>query len=112
MNLDHDFVQVWKFSEDKKKANGTLFSPNSGEDQKKRSSTRTEHFSPKFPLRCTPIQTIRGNTAKLLGECIPHPPLVSAPLAENVEILSKKGKGHILLTLPIPLAHKIAKEMK
>ena len=32
--------------------------------------------------------------------------------AENVEILSKKGKGHITLTLPIPLAHKIAKEMK
>ena len=32
--------------------------------------------------------------------------------AENVEILSKKGKGHIILTLPIPLAHKIAKEMK
>ena len=26
MNLDHDFVQVWKFSEDqKKKENGTLF---------------------------------------------------------------------------------------
>ena len=35
MNLDHDFVQVWKFSEDQK-ANGTLFSPNSGEDQKKK----------------------------------------------------------------------------
>ena len=34
MNLDHDFVQVWKFSEDQKKANGTLFSPNSVEDQK------------------------------------------------------------------------------
>ena len=32
-DLDHDFVQVWKFSEDhKKNANGTLFSPNSGED--------------------------------------------------------------------------------
>ena len=28
MNLDHDFVQEWKFSEDqKKKANGTLFLP-------------------------------------------------------------------------------------
>ena len=32
--------------------------------------------------------------------------------AENVEILSKKGKGHIILTLPTPLAHKIAKETK
>ena len=28
MNLDHDFVQVWKFSEDQKKnANETLFLP-------------------------------------------------------------------------------------
>ena len=26
MNLDHEFVQVWKFSEDQKKATGTLFS--------------------------------------------------------------------------------------
>ena len=32
--------------------------------------------------------------------------------AENVEILSKKGKGHNILTLPTPLARKIAKNMK
>ena len=36
INLDHDFVQVWKFSEDQKNANGTLFSLNSGEGQKKK----------------------------------------------------------------------------
>ena len=67
MNLDHDFVQVWKFSEDQKKANGTLFSPKSGEeqkklfikdrtlfspnlgeDQKKRSSSKIEHFFPQI----------------------------------------------------------------
>ena len=36
MNLDHNFVQVWKFSENQEKnATGTLFSPNLGEDQKK-----------------------------------------------------------------------------
>ena len=36
INLDHNFVQEWKFSEDqKKKAIGILFSPNLGEDQKK-----------------------------------------------------------------------------
>ena len=39
MNLGNDFVQVSKLSEDQKKKvfnkNGTLFSPNSGEDQKK-----------------------------------------------------------------------------
>ena len=36
MNLDHNFVQVWKFSENQEKnATGTLFSPNLGEGQKK-----------------------------------------------------------------------------
>ena len=38
MNLDHDFFQVSKLSEEQKKVftkNGTHFSPNSGEDQKK-----------------------------------------------------------------------------
>ena len=37
MNLDHDLFQVIKLSEDQKKKvsikSGTLFSPNSGEDQ-------------------------------------------------------------------------------
>ena len=32
--------------------------------------------------------------------------------ADNVEILSKKGKGQIILTLPAPLAYKIAKEVE
>ena len=37
MNLDHDFVQVWKFSEDQKKMQMEhFFSLNSGEDQKKK----------------------------------------------------------------------------
>ena len=47
MNLDHDFVQVSKLSEDQKKGfhqKWTLFSPNSDEDQKKRSSPKVEHF--------------------------------------------------------------------
>ena len=70
MNLDHDFVQVWKFSEDQKKnANRTFFlpefkwrpkkkrspskiehffSPILGEHQKKRSSARIEHFFPQI----------------------------------------------------------------
>ena len=43
MNLDHDFVQVWKFSD----------------DQKKKSKWNT--FFPKFTLRCTPIQIIGGD---------------------------------------------------
>ena len=63
-----------------------FFSPILGEDQKKRSSARIEHFFPKFTLSCTPIQiiggeadvdhsqTIGGDTAKLLGEIYPIPP--------------------------------------
>ena len=49
----------------KKKANGTLFLPHSGEDQKKekkRSSSTIEHFFPQiYMLRCTPIQIIGGD---------------------------------------------------
>ena len=46
MKLDHDFVQMWKFSEDQKKANGALFSQIQVKrpPQKKRSSTRIELF--------------------------------------------------------------------
>ena len=96
MNLDHDFVQVSKVSEDpKKKAltkNGTPFSPNSGEDQKKSLHQKRNTFSPEFKrtptLRCTqesnywggcrytPHSTQTTHTAKLLGEI--YPPRVSA----------------------------------
>ena len=47
MSLDQDFVQVSKLNKDQKKVftrNGTLFSPISGEDQKKRSSPEMGHF--------------------------------------------------------------------
>ena len=49
MNLDHDFFQVSKSSEDqiKKRSSPELehfFSPSSGEDQKKKSSPETLHF--------------------------------------------------------------------
>ena len=45
MNLDHDIVEVWKFSENKKKMQMEhFFSPNSVEDQKKKSSSKLEHF--------------------------------------------------------------------
>ena len=32
--------------------------------------------------------------------------------AENVEMLSKQGKGYIILTLPTALAYKTEKKMK
>ena len=47
MNLDHDFVQVSKLSEDQKKSFSpkmNSFFPNSDEDQKIRSSPKMEHF--------------------------------------------------------------------
>ena len=86
MNLDHDFVQVWKFSEDQKKnANRTLFlpriqvktkkkvfskikrffSPILGEDQKKKKKENLQHekntFFSIFTLSCTPFQIDGGN---------------------------------------------------
>ena len=75
MNLDHDFVQVWKFSEDQKKANGTLFPQIQVKTkkkvfikniylhqtlfphiqvktkQKKRSSSKIEHFFPQTQVK-------------------------------------------------------------
>ena len=39
MNLDHDFVQVWKISEGQKKKQMEHFSPNLSEEQKKKKSS-------------------------------------------------------------------------
>ena len=89
-----------------------FFSPNSGEDQKKkRFSTRIEHFfSPKFTVSCTPIQniggvadvdhsqTIGGDAAKLLEGIYPPPPppppppRVSAPLPIYVQLYIQYNK--------------------
>ena len=59
-----------------------FFSPNSGEDQKtkKKVFIKNRTLFPQFSLRCTPIQIIGVDTAKLLGVISPHPTLVSAPL--------------------------------
>ena len=48
MNLHHEFVQVSKLSEDQKMEH--FFSPNSGEDQKKRSSPTMEDFFPRIQV--------------------------------------------------------------
>ena len=68
------------------------FSPNSGEDQKKRSSSKTKHFFPQiYAQMYTHLnywgdayvdhsQTIGGDTAKLLGGIYPFiPPLFRHP---------------------------------
>ena len=87
INLDHDFVQVWKFSEDQKKKRSSskieqFFPQIQVKTKKKRSSTKIPHFFPQFSLRCTPIQIIGGNTAKSLGGYIP--PLFQNPYLQNL----------------------------
>ena len=89
MNLDHDFVQVWKFSEDqRKKFKWNIFSPRIQvkTKKKKRSSSQIEHFFPQIiALMQTHLkywedadvdhsQTIGGDTAKLLGDISPPSP--------------------------------------
>ena len=65
MNLEHDFVQVSKFSEDHKK---------------KRSSPKMEHF---FSLN--PSAHLRSNAhqSQIIGGI--YPPRVSAPLATSFQ---------------------------
>ena len=93
MNLDHDFVQVWKFSEDQKNMQMEHFFPQiQVKTKKKRSSTRIEHFSPNIYAQMYAhsnywgdadvdhSQTIGGDTAKLLGGTYPPiPPLFRHP---------------------------------
>ena len=73
MNLDHDFVQVCKFSEDQKKKQMEHFFPQiQVKTKKKRFSSKIEHFFPKFTLRCTlPIQTIGGIQPNYWGDISP-----------------------------------------
>ena len=108
MNLDHDFVQVSKLSEDPKKRSSPkmehFFPPNSGENQKKKKEKKVLHqkrntFFARIQVNTyaqmdtrvrlfgrMQMYTIQysnywGDTAKLLGGIYPPiPPLVSAPL--------------------------------
>ena len=80
MNLDQDFFQVSKLTEDQKKIftrNGTLFlstdlRSDAHQNQIIGGDVDEDH-----------TQTVGGYTAKLLGGCIPPSPLVSAPLPET-----------------------------
>ena len=89
MNLDHDFFQVSKLSEDQKMEH--FFPQIQVKTKKKRSSPKMEHFlSPNSggDLRSDPHQSqiiggdadedhtqiIEGDTVKLLGGYTPNPP--------------------------------------
>ena len=95
MNLDHDFVQVWKFSEDQKqdKQMEHFFPQIQMKTKKKRSSTRIEHFFPNLRAQMYTHSNYWGvhmwTILKLLGGIQPNywggiyppiPPFVSAPL--------------------------------
>ena len=89
------------------------FFPNSGEDQKKRSSPKMEHFFPEIKwrpaLRCIPesnywrgcrwrpYSNYWGDTVKLLGDISPHPPGFSTPGC-------KQGLKWMSLFHPYPIA--------
>ena len=64
MNLDHDFVQMWKFSEDQKKSKWNTFFPNSGEDQKKKKKKKGLHQkqNTSFPQNQMKTQKKRSST--------------------------------------------------
>ena len=97
MNLDQDFFQVSKLSEDQKKVvikNGTFFSPISGEDQKKVFTRNGTLFSPNSStdLRSDAHQSqiIGGDADKdhtqiVGGICPLHPPRVLAALIVRIE---------------------------
>ena len=103
MNLDHDFVQVGKFSEDppKKNANGTLC-PQIQVKTKKKVFIKNSTFFPNlrsdihpFKLlggcRCGPFSRYWGYTAKLLGGYIP---LVSATLLPSSELVHRTSESN------------------
>ena len=90
MNLDHDFFQVSKLSEDQKKSTSLedFFSQNSSEDQKKRSSPKLGDFfsTNSYEDQRSDVvksktvggdadvehtQIIGGDTVKILGGYIP-----------------------------------------
>ena len=75
--LDHDFVQEWKFSEDQKKKQIEHFFPQIQVKTKKKVFNKNKTlFFPKFTLRCIPIQIIGGDAnvdhSQTIGEIQPN----------------------------------------
>ena len=87
MNLDHDFDQVSKLSEDRKKRSSLKMEhfPNSGEVQKKGLHQKWNSFFPRIQVDTyaqmhTRVKLLGGDTVKLLGDISSHTPRVLAPL--------------------------------
>ena len=84
INLHHDFVQVWKFSEDQNKMHMEHFFPQIQKTKKKSFIKHGTLFSPIFPQMYT-HSNYWGDTAKLLGNISPNPP---PPLVSALRLIS------------------------
>ena len=119
MNLDHDFVQLSKFSEDQKvkvfaKMEHFFSQIQVKTKRKKKPSPKMVHFfcpNSRGHLRSDAhqsqiigrdavvyhTQTIGGDTVKLLEGYIPHPPLrVSAPLSAGIYVATASTAAAIV----------------
>ena len=105
MNLDHNFFQVSKLSEEQRKVfakTGALFSPNSNGDLR---SDAHQSQSIGWDADVDHTQIIGGDTVKLLGEYIPpSPPGFGTPARRTNYFSSRKRtytpKRGGMVTLP------------
>ena len=117
--MEHFFPQIQVKTKQKKvfTKNGTLFSPNSSEDQKKKGlhqiwntffaklkCTLTLRCTPESNYwggcRCKPYSNYWGGYSQIIeGICPPHPPRVSAPLLEMFQTNSTTFAWHPILTV-------------
>ena len=88
MNLDHDFVLVWKFSEDPKKKQMEHIFPQIQlkTKRKKKVFSKNRTLFPQFYAQMYTDSNYWGVTVKLLdgGYIIPHPPLFRQPWLYNL----------------------------
>ena len=137
MNLDQDFFQVSKLSEDQKKRSvpgmEPFFFPNSGEDQRKKKDLHQKWntFFPRIQVQTcaqmhTRVKLLERMQVKIIfnfleGIYPPHPPRVSAPLyewliqlAHNLPLLwfvfigLNTTKGHNFFTISYRIFQKKA----
>ena len=88
MNLDHDFFQLSKLSEDQKirssPKEGNICSPNCSEDLS--SNAHQSQIIGGMQIQ-TLLKLLGGDTVKLLGGIYPHPPLrgFDTPVGEKMK---------------------------
>ena len=88
MNLDHDFFQVSKLSEDQKKRSSPkerkLCSPNSSGDL--RSNAYQSQIIGRMQVQTIPVLKLLGKIQSNWGDLFPHPPLgFGTPVGEKMK---------------------------